>query len=70
MRRGSEMATDDHGHASKLRIDDVVRVGASGPRARKTRTALSALGISIGIAALVGCSDDDSGGAGGSGGQD
>ena len=39
---------------SKLRFGDVLRVGASGPRARKTRTALSALGISIGIAALVG----------------
>ena len=40
--------------SSRLRLRDVVRVGASGPRARKTRTALSALGISIGIAALVG----------------
>lgn len=40
--------------ASRLRVWDVFRVGASGPRARKTRTALSALGISIGIAALVG----------------
>lgn len=48
------MASDDQSLASKLRLNDVVRVGASGPRARKTRTALSALGISIGIAALVG----------------
>lgn len=48
------MASNDQTPASKLRLDDVVRVGASGPRARKTRTALSALGISIGIAALVG----------------
>jgi putative ABC transport system permease protein len=32
----------------------VLRVGASGPRARKLRTALSALGVSIGIAAMVG----------------
>ncbi len=39
---------------SKLRFADVLRVGSSGPRARKMRTALSALGISIGIAALVG----------------
>ena len=39
---------------SKLRIGDILRVGASGPRARKSRTALSALGVSIGIAALVG----------------
>ena len=40
--------------ASRLRPSDVLRVGASGPRARKTRTALSALGVSIGIAAMVG----------------
>ena len=39
---------------SVLRPADVVRVGASGPRARKMRTALSALGVSIGIAAMVG----------------
>jgi putative ABC transport system permease protein len=37
-----------------LRPIDVLRVGASGPRARRVRTALSALGVSIGIAALVG----------------
>ena len=40
--------------ASRLRPSDVLRVGASGPRARKMRTALSALGVSIGIAAMVG----------------
>lgn len=40
--------------ASRLRPADVLRVGASGPRARKLRTALSALGVSIGIAAMVG----------------
>ena len=39
---------------SRLRVGDIFRVGASGPRARKLRTALSALGVSIGIAALVG----------------
>ena len=39
---------------SRLRATDVLRVGASGPRARKLRTALSALGVSIGIAAMVG----------------
>ncbi|MEM9133941.1 MAG: ABC transporter permease [Actinomycetota bacterium] len=39
---------------SRLRPIDVLRVGASGPRARRMRTALSALGVSIGIAALVG----------------
>jgi putative ABC transport system permease protein len=39
---------------SVLRLGDVFRVGAAGPKARKLRTALSALGVSIGIAALVG----------------
>lgn len=39
---------------SQLRPSDIFRVGASGPRARKMRTALSALGVSIGIAAMVG----------------
>lgn len=39
---------------SRLRLADTFRVGAAGPLARKMRTALSALGISIGIAALVG----------------
>lgn len=39
---------------SRLRATDVLRVGASGPRARKLRTGLSALGVSIGIAAMVG----------------
>lgn len=37
-----------------LRPSDVLRTGASGPRARIMRTVLSALGVSIGIAALVG----------------
>lgn len=39
---------------SKLRIGDVARVGSSGLRSRKLRAALSALGIAIGIAAMVG----------------
>ncbi len=39
---------------SKLRPADVVSVGSSGLRTRKMRTALSALGITIGIAAMVG----------------
>ncbi|MEL6983574.1 MAG: ABC transporter permease [Actinomycetota bacterium] len=39
---------------STLRPIDILRVGASGPLARGMRTALSALGVSIGIAALVG----------------
>jgi putative ABC transport system permease protein len=49
----------DFGHrrrlaGSRLRPGDVLTVGASGLRTRKTRTALSALGITIGIAAMVG----------------
>ncbi|MGH1490617.1 MAG: ABC transporter permease [Acidimicrobiales bacterium] len=39
---------------SRLRAADVLSVGGSGLRTRKTRTALSALGITIGIAAMVG----------------
>ena len=39
--------------ASRLRISDVLLVGSSGLRTRKARTALSALGITIGIAAMV-----------------
>jgi len=42
------------GTHSKLRAGDVARVGASGLRSRKIRAALSALGIAIGIAAMVG----------------
>ncbi|MEM9563426.1 MAG: ABC transporter permease [Actinomycetota bacterium] len=39
---------------SRLRPGDVVAVGASGLSTRKTRTVLSALGIALGIAAMVG----------------
>lgn len=39
---------------SRLRLGDVLTVGGSGLRTRKARTALSALGITIGIAAMVG----------------
>jgi len=39
---------------SRLRLGDVFGVGSSGLRTRKMRTALSALGITIGIAAMVG----------------
>ncbi|MEM9467700.1 MAG: FtsX-like permease family protein [Actinomycetota bacterium] len=46
--------TSGGGNGSRLRFGDIFRVGASGPRARKMRTVLSALGVSIGIAALVG----------------
>ena len=38
---------------SRLRASDVLAVGSSGLRTRKLRAALSALGISIGIAAMV-----------------
>jgi putative ABC transport system permease protein len=47
-------STDQATAPSVLRAADVLRVGAAGPRSRKLRTALSALGVSIGIAALVG----------------
>jgi putative ABC transport system permease protein len=39
---------------SRIRLADVVRAGLGALRTRKVRTALSALGVSIGIAALVG----------------
>ena len=39
---------------SRLRPGDVLAVGGSGLRTRKMRTALSALGVTIGIAAMVG----------------
>jgi putative ABC transport system permease protein len=40
--------------SSKLRPGDVAQVGVSGIRSRKLRATLSALGIAIGIASLVG----------------
>jgi putative ABC transport system permease protein len=39
---------------SKLKPVDIVRVGALGLRTRRVRTALSTLGVAIGIAAMVG----------------
>ena len=39
---------------SRLRLVDVGRVGISGLRSRKARAALSALGVAIGIASMVG----------------
>jgi putative ABC transport system permease protein len=39
--------------SSKLRLGDVLRVGTIGLRSRRLRTALTALGIAIGIAAMV-----------------
>ena len=39
---------------SRLRFGDVLRVGAGGLKTRRLRTALSTLGVAIGIAAMVG----------------
>lgn len=39
---------------SRLRLGDVLKVGSAGIRSRKLRAALSALGIAIGVASLVG----------------
>ncbi len=44
----------DTGSGSRLTRADVLRVGSLGLRSRRMRAALSALGISIGIAAIVG----------------
>ena len=41
------------GPRSRLSIGDTLRTASTGPRSRKLRSALSALGITIGIAALV-----------------
>ncbi|MFB7586308.1 ABC transporter permease [Streptomyces sp. NPDC056169] len=38
---------------TRLRPTDLLRLGMIGPRTRKTRSALSALGISLGIAAVI-----------------
>ncbi|PJJ70819.1 putative ABC transport system permease protein [Diaminobutyricimonas aerilata] len=38
---------------ARLRMSDILRTGSSGLRSRPTRVALSALGIAIGIAAMV-----------------
>ncbi|MFT5201246.1 MAG: putative ABC transport system permease protein [Candidatus Aldehydirespiratoraceae bacterium] len=46
--------SDQHLSKSRLRIADILLVGSSGLRTRKMRTALSALGVTIGIAAMVG----------------
>jgi putative ABC transport system permease protein len=37
----------------RLRLPDLARVASAGPRARRVRAALSALGIAIGVAAIV-----------------
>ena len=49
-----QLAVSDRVPPSRLRLGDVGRVGVSGLRSRKLRSALSALGIAIGIASLVG----------------
>ena len=41
-------------HRSSLRASDVARLGLTGLRSRPMRAVLSALGIAIGIAAMVG----------------
>ena len=38
---------------ARLRPADLLRIGLIGPRTRRLRSALSALGISLGIAAVV-----------------
>ena len=45
---------NDAGGGSRLSPQDLLRVGSLGLRSRRVRAALSALGISIGIAAIVG----------------
>ena len=40
--------------SSRLSFADVLRIGGMGLRARRLRTSLAALGIGIGIAAIVG----------------
>src|SRR5579875_1114841 len=47
-------APEDQASGSRLSGRDLLRVGSLGLRSRRTRAALSALGISIGIAAIVG----------------
>jgi putative ABC transport system permease protein len=47
-------APEDEANGSRLSGRDLLRVGSLGLRSRRTRAALSALGISIGIAAIVG----------------
>jgi putative ABC transport system permease protein len=47
-------APEDEANGSRLSARDLLRVGSLGLRSRRTRAALSALGISIGIAAIVG----------------
>ena len=52
-RRSAARPSRPAGLRSRLRPRDLVRVGAIGLRARRLRTTLTALGIAIGIAAMV-----------------
>jgi putative ABC transport system permease protein len=47
------MSTTRHGVGTKLRVSDLGRVASTGLRTRKLRAGLSALGIAIGVAAIV-----------------
>jgi putative ABC transport system permease protein len=47
------MSTGDTVQSPKLRLPDLVRVASVGLRTRRMRAALSALGIAIGVAAIV-----------------
>ena len=47
------MTTEPQGPRSRLRPADVLRAGTIGLRYRRGRAVLSALGIAVGIAALV-----------------
>ena len=53
LRRSDDDAPPGSAPLSRLRAADVLSVGSSGLRTRKLRAALSALGISIGIAARL-----------------
>ncbi len=53
-RSPADLDASDRLPPSRLRPRDVLGVGSSGLRTRKMRTALSALGVTIGIAAMVG----------------
>jgi putative ABC transport system permease protein len=51
--RGSLASTAGTGTAGRLRLSDLARLASVGLRTRKLRAALSALGIGIGVAAIV-----------------
>ncbi|MEM8904629.1 MAG: ABC transporter permease [Actinomycetota bacterium] len=53
-RSRSDLDAADRLPPSRLRLGDILTVGSSGLRTRRLRTALSAVGVAIGIAAMVG----------------